>query len=67
MGDQVDTRLPDRNDLLLKIMAAQWLLKVTVEIVFFPVTVRVVRALEKAEAEDFDDRDTNFTPFSLKT
>ena len=55
------------NDLLLKIMAAQWLLKVAVEIVFLPLTVRVVRALKKAEAEDFDDRDTNFTPFSLKT
>ena len=64
MGHQVNKRLPDRNDLLLKIMAAQWLLKVAVEIVFLPVTVRVVRALKKAEAEDFDDRDTNFTPFA---
>lgn len=53
------------NDLLLKVMAAQWLLKVVVEIVMLPVTVRVVNALKKAENEDYLDRDTNFTPFSL--
>ena len=55
------------NDLLLKIMAAQWLLKVGVELVMLPVTVRIVKALKKAESEDYDDRNTNFTPFSLKT
>ncbi len=55
------------NDLLLKIMTAQWLLKVTVEVVMLPVTVRIVRALKKSEAEDYYDRNTNFTPFSLKT
>ncbi len=48
-------------------MAAQWLLKVAVEVVMLPVTVRVVKALKKSEAEDFYDRNTNFTPFSLKT
>jgi hypothetical protein len=30
-----------------------------------PVTYRVVNALKRAEHEDFYDRDTNFTPFSL--
>ena len=55
------------NDLLVKIMAAQWLLKVGVEVVMLPVTVRVVKALKNAEAEDYYDRNTNFTPFSLKT
>jgi uncharacterized integral membrane protein (TIGR00697 family) len=54
------------NDLLLEVMAAQWGLKVAVEIVFLPVTIRIVNALKRAEAEDYYDRDTNFTPFSLK-
>ena len=55
------------NDLLLKVMAAQWALKVLVEIVMLPITVKIVNALKRAESEDFYDRDTNFTPFSLKT
>ena len=32
-----------------------------------PLTVRIVNTLKKAEAEDYYDRNTNFTPFSLKT
>ena len=55
------------NDLLLKVMAAQWGLKVAVEIIFLPLTLRIVRALKRAEHEDYFDRNTNFTPFSLKT
>ena len=55
------------NELLLKIMAAQWGLKVLVEILFLPLTIWLVRALKRAESEDHYDRDTNFTPFSLKT
>jgi queuosine precursor transporter len=55
------------NELLLKVMLAQWGLKVLVEIVMLPVTVRVVNALKRAESEDYFDRDTRFTPFSLKT
>ncbi len=55
------------NDLLLKIMAAQWGLKVLVEIVMLPITVKIVNALKRAEQEDFYDRKTDFTPFSLKT
>ncbi len=54
------------NTILIKIMAAQWGLKIVVEIVLLPITIRIVRALKAAEAEDAYDRDTNFTPFSLK-
>ena len=32
-----------------------------------PLTVRIVKALKKAEAEDYYDRNTNFILFSLKT
>ena len=36
------------------------------EIVMTPVTYRVVGFLKRTEHEDYYDRDTNFTPFSLK-
>ncbi len=54
------------NDRLLAIMAAQFVLKVGVEVVFTPVTYKIVGVLKRAEHEDYYDRDTNFTPFSLK-
>ena len=54
------------NDKLPAIMLAQFLLKVGVEVVFTPVTYKVVGALKRAEHEDYYDRNTNFTPFSLK-
>ena len=37
------------------------------KIVATPITYRVVYALKRAEQEDFFDRHTNFTPFSLET
>lgn len=55
------------NALLLKLVLAQWALKIIVEIVLLPITIHIVRALKKAEAEDVYDRATSFTPFSLKT
>jgi queuosine precursor transporter len=55
------------NALLLQVMAANYVLKVSWEIVATPVTYRVVSALKRAEGEDYYDVDTNFTPFSLDT
>jgi uncharacterized PurR-regulated membrane protein YhhQ (DUF165 family) len=55
------------NDKLLAIMLAQFGLKVAVEVLFTPLTYKIVSALKRAESEDHYDRDTNFTPFSLKT
>ena len=43
------------------------LIKVGVEVAFTPVTYKVVAALKRAEHEDYYDRDTDFTPFSLKS
>lgn len=40
--------------------------KVAVEVVMTPVTYLAVGWLKRAEQEDFYDRDTNFTPFSLQ-
>lgn len=55
------------NDVLISVMIANYCIKVGWEIVATPVTYRVVGALKRAEGEDFFDRHTNFTPFSLET
>ena len=51
---------------VIKIAIAQYLLKSTWEIVMTPVTYRVVGFLKRVENEDYYDRGTNFTPFSVK-
>jgi uncharacterized integral membrane protein (TIGR00697 family) len=51
---------------LLEVTATQYVLKSGWEIVMTPVTYRVVGFLKRIEHEDYYDRDTNFTPFSLK-
>jgi len=53
------------SDLVAKVLVSNYLLKVGWEAVMTPVTYRVVNALKRAEHEDYYDRDTNFTPFSL--
>jgi len=55
------------NDKLPAIMLAQFGLKVGVEILFTPITYRIVGFLKRVENEDHYDRGTNFSPFSLKT
>jgi queuosine precursor transporter len=55
------------NDKLPAIMLAQFLLKVAVEVLFTPLTYKIVGALKRAESEDYYDRSTNFSPFTLKT
>jgi uncharacterized integral membrane protein (TIGR00697 family) len=57
--------IPD--DKLPLIMMAQFIAKVGVEVVFTPVTYKIVGFLKRAEHEDFYDRGTNFNPFTLKT
>jgi queuosine precursor transporter len=53
-----------RDEDLPSIMLAQFLLKTLVEIVFTPVTYKVVSFLKKAEQVDHYDTDTNFSPFA---
>jgi queuosine precursor transporter len=52
---------------LLGVMLTQYVLKTCWEIVITPLTYRVVAFLKRVENEDFYDRKTDFTPFSLKT
>ncbi len=56
--------MPD--SLLVKIMVANYFIKVGWEVVATPLTYRVVAFFKRAEQEDYYDRNTNFTPFSLK-
>lgn len=50
---------------MAKVIVFNWIFKVSVEVVFTPVTYAVVNFLKRAEQEDFYDTDTNFTPFSI--
>jgi queuosine precursor transporter len=52
--------------LLIKVMIMNYLIKVAWEIVATPLTYKVVNFLKRYENEDYYDRDTNFTPFSLR-
>jgi hypothetical protein len=51
---------------IVKITVAQYVLKTSWEVVMTPITYRVVGALKRAENEDYYDRETRFTPFTLK-
>ncbi len=55
------------NEMLPKVMLAQFVAKVAVEILFTPLTYRIVAALKRAEQEDYYDVRTDFNPFTLKT
>jgi len=48
------------------VIAFNWFFKVMVEVVMTPVTYWAVAWLKRHEHEDYYDRDTNFTPFSLE-
>ena len=56
--------IPD--DRLPQVMLAQFVTKVGVEVVFTPLTYKIVNALKRLEHEDYYDRHTNFNPFVLK-
>jgi queuosine precursor transporter len=54
------------TDALFAVVVFNFVFKVGVEVAFTPVTYAVVGWLKRAEDVDTYDRDTNFTPFSLK-
>jgi len=55
------------DDILIKVMMGNYIIKVTWELLATPLTYRVVAFLKRSENEDYYDRETNFTPFSLDT
>jgi hypothetical protein len=54
------------TDLVIQVMITNYVLKVTWEIVATPLTYKVVNFLKRKENEDYYDRGTNFTPFSIE-
>lgn len=54
------------NNTLFKVVIFNFLFKLSVEILFTPITYAIVGWLKKAENEDYYDTQTDFTPFSLK-
>ena len=54
------------TDKLVPIMLTQYVLKSGWEILATPLTYKIVGFLKRAEHEDYFDRNTRFTPFSLQ-
>jgi queuosine precursor transporter len=54
------------NDVLVGIMLTNYVVKVLWEVAATPLTYRVVAWVKRAEGVDHYDKDTQFTPFSLK-
>jgi len=55
------------RDLVIQVMLSNYGLKVLWEVLMTPLTYRIVSFLKRAESEDYYDRKTDFTPFSLET
>lgn len=53
------------TELVIQVMIGNYALKVLWETLMTPFTYRIVAFLKRAEQEDYYDRDTDFTPFSL--
>ena len=54
------------TSLLITLIVSNYIFKTAIEVLFTPVTYRIVNFLKKKEAEDYYDEDTNFNPFILK-
>jgi len=55
------------DELVVRVMIGNYVLKVLWEVFATPATYKIVNFLKRVEHEDYYDRDTNFTPFSLST
>jgi uncharacterized integral membrane protein (TIGR00697 family) len=54
------------SSLLITLIVSNYIFKSAVEVLFTPVTYKVVGFLKKKEDEDFYDKETDFNPFSSK-
>lgn len=55
------------SSLLLTVIISNYIFKCGVEVIFTPLTYKIVGFLKKSENEDYYDTQTKFNPFSLKT
>ena len=53
------------NSLLITLIISNYIFKTCVEVLFTPLTYRVVSFLKKKEHEDYYDIGTNFNPFII--
>lgn len=49
----------------VSIIVANYIFKVGIEVLFTPLTYRIVNVLKRVEREDYFDKDTDFNPFRL--
>ena len=54
------------GSLLFTLIISNYVFKTAVEVLFTPITYKIVKFLKKREGENYYDTDTNFNPFSLK-
>lgn len=54
------------GSLLFTLIISNYIFKTAVEVLFTPITYKVVKFLKKKEEIDYYDTDTNFNPFLLK-
>jgi len=54
------------NELLVQVLVSNYIIKVVWEALITPISYKIVNFLKKAEHEDYYDRKTNFTPFSIR-
>ena len=55
-----------KTGLIIEVLIMNYLLKCAWEVLLTPVTYQIVGFLKRAEQEDYFDRDTDFSPFSIK-
>jgi queuosine precursor transporter len=54
------------DEVVARVLVSNYVVKVLWEVAATPITYRVVGWLKRAEHEDFYDRDTDFSPFTLR-
>lgn len=54
------------TNLVVTVMMSNYFIKVAWEAIITPVTYQIVGFLKRAEDEDYYDKETNFTPFSIE-
>jgi len=52
-------------EIFLSLVVANYIFKVTIEVVMTPLTYQIVNFLKRTENEDVYDRNTNFNPFTV--
>lgn len=53
------------SSLLITLIISNYIFKTAVEILFTPITYKIVGFLKNKESEDYYDKDSNFNPFSV--